>query len=78
MPQILIDYSADLEFDSAGFVKEVHPLITEVIDTSVADCKTAFRARPRSTRSATEPPGVRWGWWRSRSWWVAVSSNRPS
>ncbi|WP_406209696.1 isomerase [Kitasatospora sp. NBC_01560] len=43
MPQILVDHSSDLDLDHAGFVKEVHGLIAEVIDTTVADCKTVFR-----------------------------------
>ncbi|MFJ9448159.1 5-carboxymethyl-2-hydroxymuconate Delta-isomerase [Kitasatospora sp. NPDC101235] len=43
MPQILVDHSAELVFDRAGLAAEVHQSITEVIDTTVADCKTLFR-----------------------------------
>ncbi|KOV11084.1 hypothetical protein ADK60_36325 [Streptomyces sp. XY431] len=43
MPQILVDHSADLDLDRAVFAEEVHRAITEVIDTTVADCKTVFR-----------------------------------
>ncbi|MFC5667183.1 5-carboxymethyl-2-hydroxymuconate Delta-isomerase [Kitasatospora misakiensis] len=43
MPQILIDHSADLDFDRVGFVDDVQRVITEVIDTAVEDCKTVFR-----------------------------------
>ncbi|MFB8238116.1 5-carboxymethyl-2-hydroxymuconate Delta-isomerase [Kitasatospora purpeofusca] len=43
MPQILVDHSAELDFDRALFAKEVHRAITEVIDTTVPDCKTVFR-----------------------------------
>ncbi|MEV8022918.1 isomerase [Streptomyces sp. NPDC086554] len=43
MPQILVDYSANVNFDHLGFAKELHPLITEVIDTTVPECKTVFR-----------------------------------
>ncbi|MDI2129553.1 5-carboxymethyl-2-hydroxymuconate Delta-isomerase [Yinghuangia seranimata] len=43
MPQILVDYSADLDFDRDGFAKELHPLVTEVIDVAVRECKTVFR-----------------------------------
>ncbi|MFI6844393.1 isomerase [Kitasatospora sp. NBC_00085] len=47
MPQILIDHSPELDFDQAGLAAEVHQLITEVIDTKVADCKTLFRPAAR-------------------------------
>ncbi|MFJ3217970.1 5-carboxymethyl-2-hydroxymuconate Delta-isomerase [Kitasatospora sp. NPDC086801] len=47
MPQILVDHSADLDLDHAGFAEEVHRLIAEVIDTTVADCKTLFRPAGR-------------------------------
>ncbi|MFJ9608335.1 5-carboxymethyl-2-hydroxymuconate Delta-isomerase [Kitasatospora sp. NPDC101176] len=43
MPQILVDHSAGLDLDREAFAQEVHRLITEVIDTTVADCKTLFR-----------------------------------
>ncbi|MFD0277259.1 5-carboxymethyl-2-hydroxymuconate Delta-isomerase [Kitasatospora sp. NPDC127111] len=49
MPQILVDHSADLDFDRAGLVKEIHQLITEVIDTTVAECKTVFRPAAQYT-----------------------------
>ncbi|MGW1176501.1 5-carboxymethyl-2-hydroxymuconate Delta-isomerase [Kitasatospora sp. NPDC002543] len=44
MPQILVDHSAELDFDRSALAAEVHRAITEVIDTTVADCKTVFRA----------------------------------
>ncbi|WP_406110087.1 5-carboxymethyl-2-hydroxymuconate Delta-isomerase [Kitasatospora purpeofusca] len=47
MPQILVDHSAELDFDRAVFAKEVHRAITEVIDTTVPDCKTVFRPAAR-------------------------------
>ncbi|MEV6975298.1 isomerase [Kitasatospora sp. NPDC093806] len=47
MPQILVDHSAGLDFDRAVLAKEVHRVITEVIDTVVADCKTVFRPAER-------------------------------
>ncbi|WP_030231736.1 5-carboxymethyl-2-hydroxymuconate Delta-isomerase [Streptomyces sp. NRRL S-350] len=43
MPQILVDHSAGLDFDRAALAAEVHQAVTEVIDTTVADCKTLFR-----------------------------------
>ncbi|MEV7774289.1 isomerase [Kitasatospora sp. NPDC086791] len=43
MPQILVDHSAELAFDRTALADEVHRAITEVIDTTVADCKTLFR-----------------------------------
>ncbi|MBO1416174.1 5-carboxymethyl-2-hydroxymuconate Delta-isomerase [Streptomyces sp. FH025] len=43
MPQILVDHSAELDFDRDGLAAELHRAITEVIDTTVADCKTLFR-----------------------------------
>ncbi|MER7181586.1 isomerase [Streptomyces hyaluromycini] len=49
MPLILVDYSSDLDFDHQGFAKELHPLITEVIDATVADCKTVFRPAAQYT-----------------------------
>ncbi|MFJ1937275.1 5-carboxymethyl-2-hydroxymuconate Delta-isomerase [Kitasatospora sp. NPDC088160] len=47
VPQILVDHSAGLDLDQAGFAEEVHRLIAEVIDTTVADCKTLFRPAGR-------------------------------
>ncbi|MER7756248.1 isomerase [Kitasatospora sp. NPDC097643] len=49
MPQILVDHSAGLEFDRAGLAEEVHKLITEVIDTTVGECKTLFRPAEQFT-----------------------------
>ncbi|MEU9044879.1 MULTISPECIES: isomerase [unclassified Kitasatospora] len=43
MPQILVDHSAELDFDRAALADEVHQAITEVIDTTVSQCKTVFR-----------------------------------
>ncbi|WP_406086051.1 5-carboxymethyl-2-hydroxymuconate Delta-isomerase [Kitasatospora purpeofusca] len=47
MPQILVDHSAELDFDRAVFAEEVHRAIVEVIDTTVPDCKTVFRPAER-------------------------------
>ncbi|MFJ9948518.1 5-carboxymethyl-2-hydroxymuconate Delta-isomerase [Kitasatospora sp. NPDC091207] len=49
MPQILVDHSADLDFDRPGFAAAVHSVIAEVIDTTVADCKTVFRPAGHDT-----------------------------
>ena len=45
MPQITVDYSANLEssFDRRGFALALHPLIVETIDTELDACKTRFR-----------------------------------
>ncbi|MCF2533243.1 5-carboxymethyl-2-hydroxymuconate Delta-isomerase [Yinghuangia soli] len=43
MPQILVDYSAELTFDRLALAKELHGLIADVIDTTVPECKTVFR-----------------------------------
>ncbi|MER7580647.1 isomerase [Kitasatospora sp. NPDC097691] len=43
VPQILVDHSAELDFDRTAFADEVHKAITEVIDTTVDHCKTLFR-----------------------------------
>ncbi len=43
MPQILVDHSAGVDLDRAAFVVGVHQVITDVIDTTVGDCKTVFR-----------------------------------
>ncbi|MFD9224614.1 5-carboxymethyl-2-hydroxymuconate Delta-isomerase [Streptomyces sp. NPDC060064] len=45
MPQITVDYSANLEssFDRRGFALALHPLIVETIDTELNACKTRFR-----------------------------------
>jgi 5-carboxymethyl-2-hydroxymuconate isomerase len=43
VPQILVDHSAGLDFDRQAFAKELHPLIAEVIESRISDCKTVFR-----------------------------------
>jgi 5-carboxymethyl-2-hydroxymuconate isomerase len=43
VPQILVDHSAELDFDRAAFARELHPLISAVIDSKLSDCKTVFR-----------------------------------
>ncbi|MBT2448730.1 isomerase [Streptomyces sp. ISL-43] len=45
MPQITVDYSANLSeaFDRRGFALALHPLTAELADTSVETCKTRFR-----------------------------------
>jgi 5-carboxymethyl-2-hydroxymuconate isomerase len=55
MPLILVDYSSDLDFDCQSFAKEWHPLITKVIDTTVADCKTVFRPAEQYAVGAGAP-----------------------
>ncbi|MFG2623806.1 5-carboxymethyl-2-hydroxymuconate Delta-isomerase [Streptomyces sp. NPDC048473] len=44
MPQITVDYSAELDdsFDRRGFALALHPLIAETITTKSAACKTRF------------------------------------
>ncbi|RAG85599.1 isomerase [Streptacidiphilus pinicola] len=44
MPQILVDHSAEIPFDRQAFAKELHPLIAEVIEARISECKTVFRA----------------------------------
>ncbi|MEY9873604.1 5-carboxymethyl-2-hydroxymuconate isomerase [Streptacidiphilus sp. MAP12-33] len=44
MPQILVDHSADLAFDRPAFARELHPLVSKVIDSEISDCKTVFRS----------------------------------
>lgn len=44
MPQILVDHSAELALDRQAFAKELHPLIAEVTDAPIPECKTVFRA----------------------------------
>ncbi|WP_369185664.1 isomerase [Streptomyces sp. Y1] len=46
MPQILIDHSPELALDRAALAAELPRAIVEVIDTTVADCKTVFRPAP--------------------------------
>ncbi|WP_042376095.1 5-carboxymethyl-2-hydroxymuconate Delta-isomerase [Streptacidiphilus melanogenes] len=48
MPQILVDHSAELAFDRRAFAKDLHPLIAEVIDARISECKTVFRPAPES------------------------------
>lgn len=45
MPQITVDYSAELDdtFDRAGFTGALHPLIAETVSTKITACKTRFR-----------------------------------
>jgi len=45
MPQITIDYSAELDesFDRGGFALALHPLVAETVSTKTANCKTRFR-----------------------------------
>lgn len=45
MPQITVDYSAELDdaFDRRGFAGELHPLVARTISTAVGNCKTRFR-----------------------------------
>ena len=45
MPQITVDYSANLEsaFDRRGFALALHPLVVETVDTELDACKTRFR-----------------------------------
>jgi 5-carboxymethyl-2-hydroxymuconate isomerase len=43
VPQILVDHSAELAFDRQAFAKELHPLIAEVTEARVSECKTVFR-----------------------------------
>ncbi|MEU2020872.1 5-carboxymethyl-2-hydroxymuconate Delta-isomerase [Streptomyces sp. NPDC016469] len=45
MPQITVDYSAELDdaFDRPAFALALHPLVAETVDTKIAACKTRFR-----------------------------------
>lgn len=58
MPQITVDYSAELDdtFDRPGFAGALHPLIAETVTTKVAACKTRFR-RVEETVVADAPGG---------------------
>ncbi|MEE4489490.1 5-carboxymethyl-2-hydroxymuconate Delta-isomerase [Streptomyces sp. NPDC050529] len=58
MPQITVDYSAELDdtFDRAGFAGALHPLIAETVSTKIAACKTRFR-RVDETVVADAPSG---------------------
>lgn len=58
MPQITVDYSAELDdtFDRPGFADALHPLIAEKVTTKTAACKTRFR-RVEETVVADAPGG---------------------
>ncbi|WP_406097599.1 5-carboxymethyl-2-hydroxymuconate Delta-isomerase [Streptomyces sp. NBC_01013] len=58
MPQITVDYSAELDdtFDRSGFAGALHPLIAETVTTKIAACKTRFR-RVEETVVADAPGG---------------------
>ncbi|WP_405897437.1 isomerase [Streptomyces sp. NBC_00727] len=58
MPQITVDYSAELAdtFDRSAFALALHPLIAETVDTRTAACKTRFR-RTGETVVAEAPDG---------------------
>ncbi|WP_330242174.1 5-carboxymethyl-2-hydroxymuconate Delta-isomerase [Streptomyces sp. NBC_00525] len=58
MPQITVDYSAELDevFDRPAFALALHPLVAETVDTKVAACKTRFR-RTAETVVADAPAG---------------------
>ncbi|WP_406449423.1 isomerase [Streptomyces sp. NBC_00876] len=58
MPQITVDYSAELDesFDRPGFASALHPLIAETVTTRTAACKTRFR-RVEETVVADAPGG---------------------
>lgn len=58
MPQITVDYSAELDdtFDQAGFTGALHPLIAETVSTKITACKTRFR-RIEETVVADAPDG---------------------
>ncbi|MFJ6460796.1 5-carboxymethyl-2-hydroxymuconate Delta-isomerase [Streptomyces sp. NPDC091387] len=58
MPQITVDYSAELDetFDFQGFAGALHPLIAETVSTKIAACKTRFR-QVAGTAVADAPDG---------------------
>ncbi|MFB8089479.1 5-carboxymethyl-2-hydroxymuconate Delta-isomerase [Streptomyces sp. NPDC055992] len=58
MPQITVDYSAELDdaFDRPAFALALHPLVAETVDTGIAACKTRFR-RTEETVVAVAPEG---------------------
>ncbi|MCG7528132.1 5-carboxymethyl-2-hydroxymuconate Delta-isomerase [Streptomyces sp. OfavH-34-F] len=58
MPQITVDYSAELDgaFDRPAFALALHPLVAETVDTKLAACKTRFR-RTEETVVADAPAG---------------------
>ncbi|WP_327119248.1 isomerase [Streptomyces sp. NBC_01341] len=45
MPQITVDYSAELDdgFDRRGFALALHPMVAETVTTKIPSCKTRFR-----------------------------------
>ncbi|GHB23648.1 MULTISPECIES: 5-carboxymethyl-2-hydroxymuconate Delta-isomerase [Streptomyces] len=45
MPQITVDYSAELDdsFDRRGFALALHPLVATTVTTKIPNCKTRFR-----------------------------------
>ncbi|MFI8004546.1 5-carboxymethyl-2-hydroxymuconate Delta-isomerase [Streptomyces sp. NPDC086010] len=45
MPQITVDYSAELDdgFDRRGFALALHPTVAETVTTKIPSCKTRFR-----------------------------------
>ncbi|MFJ4184113.1 isomerase [Kitasatospora sp. NPDC089509] len=49
MPQILVDHSAELALDHAALAADLHKAVTEVIDTTLPECKTLFRPAARHT-----------------------------
>ncbi|MDQ0796736.1 5-carboxymethyl-2-hydroxymuconate Delta-isomerase [Streptomyces sp. B1I3] len=50
MPQITVDYSAELDdsFDRRGFALALHPLVAETVSTEVPACKTRFHRAEES------------------------------
>ncbi|MCX4782365.1 5-carboxymethyl-2-hydroxymuconate Delta-isomerase [Streptomyces sp. NBC_01264] len=58
MPQITVDYSANLSdtFDRHGFASALHALTAEVAAATVANCKTRFRC-PDDVYVADGAPG---------------------
>ncbi|THA60266.1 5-carboxymethyl-2-hydroxymuconate Delta-isomerase [Streptomyces sp. A0958] len=58
MPQITVDYSAELAdtFDRPAFALALHPLVAEAVNTRIAACKTRFR-RAEETVVADGPDG---------------------
>ncbi|WP_432103031.1 5-carboxymethyl-2-hydroxymuconate Delta-isomerase [Streptomyces sp. bgisy091] len=50
MPQITVDYSAELDdaFDRRGFALALHPLVAGTVSTKVPACKTRFRRAEES------------------------------
>ncbi|MFF7336822.1 5-carboxymethyl-2-hydroxymuconate Delta-isomerase [Streptomyces sp. NPDC008163] len=58
MPQITVDYSAELAdaFDRPAFALALHPVVAATVDTKIAACKTRFR-RAEETVVADAPVG---------------------